>query len=51
MSAHVDLLSGADPEVVRRSVHRLLHQRYAIAHTTIQTESAPPLLQVETPPL
>jgi cobalt-zinc-cadmium efflux system protein len=51
MSAHVDLRAGADPEVVRRSVHRLLHQRYEIAHTTIQTESAPPLLQVETPPL
>ncbi len=51
MSAHVDLLAGADPEVVRRSVHRLLHQSYAIAHTTIQTESAPPLLQVETPRL
>jgi cobalt-zinc-cadmium efflux system protein len=51
MSAHVDLLAGADPEAVRRSVHRLLHQRYEIAHTTIQTESPPPLLQVETPPL
>jgi len=51
MSAHVDLATGADPEVVRRSVHRLLHERYEIAHTTIQTESAPPLLQVETPPL
>jgi cobalt-zinc-cadmium efflux system protein len=51
MSAHVDLQPGADPEAVRRSVHRLLHQRYQIAHTTIQTESPPPLLQVETPPL
>ncbi|MBM4337891.1 MAG: cation transporter [Deltaproteobacteria bacterium] len=51
MSAHVDLYPGADPEAVRRAVHQLLHQRYAIAHTTIQTESAPPLLQVETPPL
>ncbi len=51
MSAHVDLLPGADPEQVRRAVHRLLHERYAIAHTTIQTESAPPLLQLETPPL
>jgi len=51
MSAHVDLHPGADPEAVRRAVHQLLHQRYAIAHTTIQTESAPPLLQVETPPL
>ncbi len=51
MSAHVDLQAGADAEAVRRSVHQLLHQRYAIAHTTIQTESAPRLLQVETPPL
>jgi cobalt-zinc-cadmium efflux system protein len=51
MSAHVDLLPGADAEVVRRAVHRLLHQEYAVAHTTIQTESAPPLLQVEAPPL
>lgn len=51
MSAHVDLHPGADPEAVRRAVHQLLHQRYEIAHTTIQTESAPPLLQVETPPL
>jgi cobalt-zinc-cadmium efflux system protein len=51
MSAHVDLRPGANPELVRRAVHRLLHERYAIAHTTIQTESAPPLLQLETPPL
>jgi cobalt-zinc-cadmium efflux system protein len=51
MSAHVDLVSGADPEAVRRAVHRLLHQEYSVAHTTIQTESAPPLLQVDAPPL
>ena len=51
MSAHIDLLPGADAEAVRRAVHRLLHQEYSIAHTTIQTESAPPLLQVEAPPL
>ncbi|MFI5314081.1 MAG: cation diffusion facilitator family transporter [Myxococcota bacterium] len=51
MSAHVDLASGADPEAVRRAVHRLLHQEYAVAHTTIQTESGPPLLQVDGPPL
>jgi cobalt-zinc-cadmium efflux system protein len=51
MSAHVDLVAGADPETVRRAVHRLLHQEYAVAHTTIQTESAPPLLQVDGPPL
>jgi cobalt-zinc-cadmium efflux system protein len=51
MSAHVDLSQGADPETVRRSVHRLLHQEYQVSHTTIQTESAPPLLQVDAPPL
>jgi cobalt-zinc-cadmium efflux system protein len=51
MSAHVDLLPGADAESVRRAVHRLLHQEYSVAHTTIQTESAPPLLQVDGPPL
>jgi cobalt-zinc-cadmium efflux system protein len=51
MSAHVDLKPGADAEAVRRAVHRLLHQEYSVAHTTIQTESAPPLLQVDGPPL
>ncbi len=51
MSAHVDLMPGADAESVRRAVHRLLHQEYAVAHTTIQTESAPPLLQVDGAPL
>jgi len=42
MSAHVDLAPGADPEGVRKAIHRLLHQRYGIRHTTIQTEA--PLL-------
>jgi cobalt-zinc-cadmium efflux system protein len=41
MSAHVDLAAGADPEGVRKAVHRLLHQSYGIRHTTIQTESMP----------
>ena len=49
MSAHVDIEADADPESVRRAVHRLLHQRYAISHTTIQTERAP-LLAIEPPP-
>ena len=39
MSAHVDLERGADPEEVRRAVHRLLHQEYEVEHTTIQTEA------------
>jgi len=51
MSAHIDLLPGANPDAVRHEVHRLLHEEYAVAHTTIQTESAPPLLQVDGPPL
>ena len=52
MSAHVDLAPGADPEDTRKGVHRLLHQRYAIEHTTIQTEAAvqPELLSIAAPP-
>jgi cobalt-zinc-cadmium efflux system protein len=49
MSAHVDIEPDADPERVRRAVHRLLHERYAIAHTTIQTERSP-LLAIQAPP-
>ena len=52
MSAHVDLEKDADPEDVRRSVHRLLHQEYDVEHTTIQTEAwiEPELLDIEPPP-
>ena len=52
MSAHVDLNPGADPESTRKGVHRLLHQEYAIEHTTIQTEAArtPDLLAISLPP-
>ena len=50
MSAHVDLEPDADPETVRESVHRLLHQEYDIDHTTIQTEAyRPPQLIRITP--
>ncbi len=49
MSAHIDLEPGADAEGVRRSAHRLLHQQYAIEHTTIQTEEAPGLLSIDPP--
>ncbi len=51
MSAHVDLEKNADPEEVRRSVHRLLHQEYGIEHTTIQTEAyrEPTLLSIDDP--
>ena len=50
MSAHIDLEPGADGEGVRRSAHQLLHQQYAIEHTTIQTEAAPGLLSIAPPP-
>ena len=51
MSAHVDLERGADPEVVREAIHRLLHQQYDINHTTIQTEAfrEPELVRIDPP--
>jgi cobalt-zinc-cadmium efflux system protein len=48
MSAHVDVESGADAERIRKDIHRLLHQRYDVRHTTIQTEEAP-LLTITSP--
>lgn len=50
MSAHVDLSAGAAAEAVRRAIHKLLHQDYGVGHTTIQTEEAPALLEIEAPP-
>ncbi len=49
MSGHVGLAPGADPERVRLAVHRLLHEVYAIEHTTIQCEAAPRLLAIGEP--
>ncbi len=51
MSAHVDLERDADHEAVRQAVHRLLHQKYKIEHTTIQTEAyrEPRLLSIDSP--
>lgn len=50
MSAHVDLDRGVEAESIRRSLHRLLHQRYRISHTTIQTEEHPGLLEIAPDP-
>lgn len=47
MSGHVEIEPGARPDAVRRSVHRLLHQDYAIEHTTIQTEEPAELLSID----
>ncbi len=49
MSAHVDLAEDADAEEVRRTIHRLLHRDYGVAHTTIQTEAGPRLLEIQPP--
>ena len=49
MSAHVDITDDTDPERVRRAIHRLLHQDYGVAHTTIQTEAGPRLLEIHPP--
>jgi cobalt-zinc-cadmium efflux system protein len=46
MSAHVDLARGANSDLIVRELHRLLHHRYRIGHTTIQTE-VPELLTIE----
>lgn len=40
-SAHVDLVDGADGDVVRRAVADLLETRYDMHHVTIQTETEP----------
>lgn len=49
MSAHVDLEQGTNADATQRTLHRLLHHRYQIAHTTIQTE-APELLTITPEP-
>jgi cobalt-zinc-cadmium efflux system protein len=46
MSAHVGLEAGADSDRVRLAVHRLMHEVYAVEHTTIQCEAAPGLLSI-----
>lgn len=38
LSAHVELESGADFDVVRNAVATMLHERYEIEHVTIQME-------------
>lgn len=37
-SVHIAIEEGADPEQVRRDVSRLLEERFAIGHATIQVE-------------
>jgi cobalt-zinc-cadmium efflux system protein len=46
LAAHVLTAPSADPEDVRRSVEAVLHERFEIHHTTLQT-MAEPLLELE----
>ncbi len=45
MSAHVHVENLADGDQILRHLHRLLHDRFGIEHTTIQLESGP-LVQI-----
>ncbi len=44
LTAHVLVAPEANCHAVRRDVERLLRQRFAIAHTTLQVDHAPPQL-------
>jgi cobalt-zinc-cadmium efflux system protein len=45
LSAHVLVRGGADCHAVRRDLERLLDERFAIHHTTLQVEHAEPATQ------
>jgi len=41
LTAHVLVAAGADCHAVRRALERMLRQRFAIEHTTLQVDHAP----------
>ena len=41
LTTHVELAAGADAEIVRTLIARMLRDRFEIAHVTIQTEQEP----------
>jgi len=48
LTAHVLVVGDADCHAVRRSLERMLHERFKIAHTTLQVDHAqPPLLSIQ----
>ena len=47
LSAHVTVEAGADCHAIRLDLERLLRQRFALDHTTLQVEHAPGLVQLE----
>jgi cobalt-zinc-cadmium efflux system protein len=51
LSAHVRVTRDTDCHDARRRLERMLHDRFAIGHTTLQMEHEEPLLlQIEEPP-
>jgi cobalt-zinc-cadmium efflux system protein len=46
LSAHVLVRPDADCHAIRRELESLLHERFALTHTTLQVEHAPGLVQV-----
>src|SRR5436190_10886491 len=49
LAAHIVVASGCDRDLARRRIELLLHERFGIAHTTLQMEeeASPELLRVE----
>jgi cobalt-zinc-cadmium efflux system protein len=48
MSSHVIVADLAEGDRMLRDLHRLLHERFGIEHTTLQLESEP-LIQIGSP--
>ncbi len=46
LSAHVLVAAGADCHAIRRELEVLLHDRFAVTHTTLQVEHAPGLIKL-----
>ncbi|GAA5060849.1 cobalt-zinc-cadmium efflux system protein [Thermocatellispora tengchongensis] len=44
LSAHILVAPGADCHAVRQAAERMVHEEYAIDHTTLQVDHAPPEL-------
>jgi cobalt-zinc-cadmium efflux system protein len=46
LSAHVLVEPRADCHAIRRQLERVLRERFALTHTTLQVEHAPGLLEI-----
>lgn len=50
LTAHVLVAAGADCHAIRRTLERMLAERFAIDHTTLQVDHAPPpILSIQRP--